>query len=332
MMDQVTPLTVLFADISSSTRIVKLYGDSRGREIIGKVLDRVAGAVRNRDGRVVDRVGDELMCAFPGPLQAVPAALEILAAVADGAAAGEYPEGLRLRIGLHHGSVVQEGERIFGDTIHTAKRMVDMAKADQILTTHETLSAVGSLPGMQCRPVDELRIKGHVKPLSIQEILPQGSSVTVLAGGASTPRTSSTERYVSCTIRCGGKEHILDVNRPVFKIGRDAASDWTIAHGCVSREHGRLEYQKGRIIFIDHSTNGTFVQENGASGMVRVHREQRWLRDNGVLRFGARDDAEEVLTLEYACQDGSLRASGSAQSAEASEPFSDQLGLAGLRR
>ncbi|MEE4329649.1 MAG: hypothetical protein V2J10_02200, partial [Wenzhouxiangella sp.] len=80
------------------------------------------------------------------------------------------------------------------------------------------------------------------------------------------------------------------------------------------------------------STNGTFVQENGASGMVRVHREQRWLRDNGVLRFGARDDAEEVLTLEYACQDGSLRASGSAGSAETREPFSDHLERAGLRR
>lgn len=303
MMDQVAPLTVLFADISSSTGIVKQYGDSRGREIIAKVLDRVAGAVKAREGRVVDRVGDELMCAFPSPQQAVPAALAVLAAVSDGAAAGEYPKGLRMRIGLHHGPVVQEGEHIFGDTIHTAKRMVDMAKADQILTTLDTLSAVGALPGTQYRPVDELRIKGHVMPLSIQEIMPEGSSVTILAGGVSTPRTSTGEHYARCTLRCGGNEHILDLNRPVFTVGRDAASDLTIAYGCISREHGRLEYQKGRVIFVDHSTNGTFVKENSASGMVLVHREQRWLRDKGVLRFGAREDADGVLTLEYACQE-----------------------------
>jgi len=302
-MDQVTPLTVLFADISSSTRIVKQYGDSRGREIIAKVLDRVAGAVTAREGRVVDRVGDELMCALPGPQQAVPAALGILAAVSDGATAGEYPQGLRMRIGLHHGSVVQEGERIFGDTIHTAKRMVDMAKADQILTTEDTLSEVGALPGAQYRPIDELRIKGHDKPMSIQEVLPAGSSVTVLAGGVSTRRRSTGEHYVRCTLRFDGKEHILDLNRPVFTVGRDISCDWSLAQNCVSREHGRLEYQKGRIIFVDHSTNGTFVQENGASGMVRVHREQRWLRDDGVLRFGARDDADGVLTLEYACEE-----------------------------
>jgi class 3 adenylate cyclase len=304
MKDQVAPLTVLFADISSSTGIVKQYGDRRGREIIAKVLDRVAAAIKAREGRVVDRVGDELMCAFPGPHQAVPAALEVQAAVSDGATAGEYPQGLRMRIGLHHGSVVQEGEQIFGDTIHTAKRMVDMAKADQILTTRDTLLAVGDLPGVQSRRVDELRIKGHVKPLSIQEILPEGSNMTVLAGGVATPRTSTGEHYVRCTLRYGGNEHVLDLNRPVFAVGRDDASDLPLAHGCVSREHGRLEYQKGRIIFVDHSTNGTFVSENSASGMVLVHREQRWLRDNGVLRFGARDDADGVLTLEYVCQEG----------------------------
>lgn len=302
MMEKVAPMTVLFADISSSTGIVKQYGDRRGRVIISKVLDRVAGAVNAREGRVVDRVGDELMCAFPGPQQAVSAALEALAAVSDGAAAGEYPAGQRMRIGLHHGSVVQEGERIFGDTIHTAKRMVDMAKANQILTTHDTLAAVGTLSGAQSRPVDELRIKGHVAPLSIQEILPEGSSATVLAGGASAPRKSTGEHYVRCTLRYGGHEHVLDLNRPVFTVGRDTASDLSVAHGCVSREHGRLEYQKGRIIFVDHSTNGTFVEETSVSGMVRVHREQRWLRDNGVLRFGAREDADGALTLEYTCQ------------------------------
>jgi pSer/pThr/pTyr-binding forkhead associated (FHA) protein len=125
----------------------------------------------------------------------------------------------------------------------------------------------------------------------------------VVAAGVQTPRTSTGEHYVRCKLRYGGKVHILDVDRPTFSIGRDGTSDLPLPHGCVSREHGRLEYQKGRIIFVDHSTNGTFVNEDNAAGMVLVHREQRWLRNTGVLRFGTRDDDEGVLTLAYACEE-----------------------------
>lgn len=305
MPDQATSLTVLFADISGSTGIVKQHGDRRGREIIGKVLDRVTKAVQGRGGRIVDRIGDELMCALPEPEQAVLASIDIQDTVADGALAGEYPTGVRMHIGLHHGPVVIEGERIFGDTIHTAKRMVDMAKAEQILTTQDTLANIDAVPAVQWRLVDEARIKGHVKPVAIFELLPEGSSMTVVAtGGVVAPRQSTGEHYLRCTLKHGSQMYVIDLERPTFSIGRDAVCDLPLPHGCVSREHGRLEFQKGRIIFVDHSTNGTFVNEANAPEMVLVHREQRWLRNTGLLRFGTREDEQGMLTLEYACEEG----------------------------
>lgn len=301
MTEQVESLTVLFADISSSTGIMKQHGDRAGRAIIKRCLDRVAKAVAAHDGRVVDRIGDELMCAIPGAEAGILTALEIRDEVEVGANEQEYPPDLRMHIGLHYGPVVIDGEQIFGDTIHTAKRMVDLAKADQALTTLSTLEeAGGEVTGAWWRPVDEIRIKGHVEPVAIYEVMRDDSAFTVFAKVAPAPQAAET--YVRCTLRFQDQTFVVDDTRPVFTIGRHAGCDLPLPVDCVSREHAKIEYQKGRFICVDRSTNGTFVSEASAAEPVLVHREERWLRDRGQLRIGSRDDPGQQVTLDYQCE------------------------------
>ncbi len=305
MTDQFETLTVLFADISDSTGIMKRYGDAAGRGIVQRCLARAATAVTRHDGRILGQIGDELMCAIPRARQAVLAGLDIQNQVAAGGRAKEYPAEVRMHIGLHRGPVVLDDGQIFGDTIHTAKRMVDLAKPDQILTTRDTLETAGSIPGVQWRRVDRIRIKGYEKPVAIFEVIRQDSNATILAPRAAAPCTG--EYYLGCTLRYGTRSYLLDASRPILTIGREKRCDLLIAQSCVSREHGRLEYQKGRIIFVDHSTNGTYVSEENAPALVLVHREQRWLRNRGLLRFGSRDDRSGRLSVGYRCETAAQR-------------------------
>jgi hypothetical protein len=77
-------------------------------------------------------------------------------------------------------------------------------------------------------------------------------------------------------------------------IGRVRPCNLAIPRGCVSRQHARVEYQKGRIIFIDHCTPFT---ENPSQEVILVRRERRWLRNSGSLRFGRPSDPNDDLTL-----------------------------------
>lgn len=301
-MQQPESLSVIFADISGSTRIIQRHGEPAARDIIKRCLKRVATAVTTHGGRVVNRIGDELMCTLPDVRQGIMATLEIQKQVRAGAKAEEYPADVRMHIGLHHGPVMVEGDQIFGDTIHVAKRMVDLAKPDQILATAGMLQDLGALPGIRWRPVDQIRIKGYDQAVSIFEIMREDVNMTLVSVSTAAPSTG--EHYACCHLRYGTATYLLDPSTPVFTIGREIGSDLAILEGCVSREHGRLEYQKGRIIYVDHSTNGTFIQEADTPELVLVHREQRWLRHYGLLRFGRREDEARELTLEYRCELG----------------------------
>lgn len=306
MSDQVERMTLLFADISNSTRIIQAHGDRVAHARIQACLDEVARAVREHAGEVRSQIGDELMCTFPTSRRAIGAALDIQERVKAGAASGLLPAEIRMHIGLHHGPVLVDADQLFGDTIHIAKRMVDLAKTDQILTTAETLQSAGPLADIRARLADEIRVKGYDQPMAIYEVMRQDPGVTLV--GQRILTAPAAECYARCQLDHGGHPFTLDATRPVFSIGREAGNDLVIAESCVSRNHGRLEYQKGRIIYIDQSTNGTSILEAGALEPIFLHREQRWLRSQGALRFGRRHDETGRLTLQYRCEGSSAEA------------------------
>ena len=128
MEEKTQNLVVVFADICNSTSYFRQHGDVEGRRIVMSCLERVTQTVVGLGGRIIDRIGDELLCVNPelsAGLQTGPAIQDAVTHAADD---GGLPAGMKMRIGLHFGPVVVDGERIFGDTIHTAKRLVDQAK------------------------------------------------------------------------------------------------------------------------------------------------------------------------------------------------------------
>jgi class 3 adenylate cyclase len=290
-------LMVLFADICSSTSYFRKYGDATGRRIVMDCLSLAIDTITGLGGKIVDRIGDEILCTNPNLESGLKTGPAIQESIADAAASGKLPAGLTMRIGFHYGPVVIDGDRIYGDTIHTAKRLVDLAKCDQILTSRDTLSAAPVVTLPTSRFVDRIRIKGQSNPVEIFELLRETSDLTQTAA----PLHAVGESYKACLLTYRHEEIVINEARPVLTIGRVPPCDIAIPQGCVSRQHARVEYQKGRIIVVDHSTNGTFLTENPSKKSILVRREQRWLRNTGALRFGRMEDPDGSLTLVYVC-------------------------------
>ena len=113
--------TVLFADIASSTEILREVGEMEGRSLIVRCLAVMTEVVEATGGEVVKRIGDELFCFYPEPDAAAHGASQMQQRVVDGHKNKEFAFPMRIRIGFEHGEVSTHGGEVYGTTIHTAK-------------------------------------------------------------------------------------------------------------------------------------------------------------------------------------------------------------------
>src|SRR5690606_6059905 len=125
-MSQSQPLTILFADVSGSTRLFEQRGDVEARRLIANVLDALTEVASRHGGKVIKTIGDEIMCTFPGAMQGVLAACDMQRRLAHDP---EFvKDNLAIRVGLHHGDALVEDGDVYGDAVNTAARMASLAK------------------------------------------------------------------------------------------------------------------------------------------------------------------------------------------------------------
>ncbi len=154
-------LAIMFADISGSTRLFEVLGDSNARAIIAETLHVLTDIVHTYSGKVIKTIGDEIMCTFPTADDATNAAcqmqedLDEINTTQD----ADKPE-IKIRVGLHFGPALLEGGDVFGDAVNVAARMAAQAKGGQIITTKTTLDLLEPIMQASARFVDNAPIKG----------------------------------------------------------------------------------------------------------------------------------------------------------------------------
>jgi class 3 adenylate cyclase len=274
-------LTVLFADVSDSTRLYESIGDTAAfgnvREVIG-LLRSITDAF---GGRVVKTIGDGLMCAFAGADAAANAAGEMQRQIAQRPPLKEGKK-LTIRVGFHFGPVIQEGEDVFGDSVNVAARMAGLALAGQAITTGETVAALSAQMREAVRRLDALPVKGKVEEVEVHELLWQASSERTVIPGRVAP-VSAPGGGPCIRLVHRGKE--LTFKDTLF-FGREAAGNHVVvASTMASRRHAKIELRGGRFVLVDQSSNGTFVTL-GSNAELKLRREEAILYGSGVISLG----------------------------------------------
>jgi len=291
-----TPLAVLFADVSGSTKLFERAGDLEARRLIAYLLDALGQVCSRHDGRMVKTVGDEILCVFACAIAAADAAVAMqrFTAVDDRARA----QGLGLRIGLHLGDCLVEADGdVFGDAVNTAARMVALAARDQVIVSKLTADA---LPGRPLRDLGEAHVAGKQAAIAIAEILWQddAAGMTMVQGARTLPDAAPLD----CTLRLEHRGCVIAL-RPdsaALTLGRDPSSGLVVDAACVSRGHAHIDWQRGHYVLSDRSTNGTWVQTEG-DGPQRLHRDALRLRRSGVIRLGKAIESGTDDLLYFRC-------------------------------
>src|SRR6188474_1227401 len=104
---------VLFADVSGSTKLYDTIGDAAAHDAIDLCVKLFSALTEQHGGRVIKTIGDEVMAIFPDAKMAARAAVDIQLGVSEMAPVEKVRLGVR--VGLHHGPVVERDGDVFGD-------------------------------------------------------------------------------------------------------------------------------------------------------------------------------------------------------------------------
>ncbi len=153
------PVTILFTDVEGSTDLRTRRGDAAAHEILREHEDLVRACVGEHGGREVKALGDGFMVVFASVRRALGCAIAIQQTV-DEQTWKAPGSGVRVRIGVNTGEVVDEGGDIYGQAVNAAARIAARAQGGEILVSEVTRQLAGSGPELTFRDRGRVRLKG----------------------------------------------------------------------------------------------------------------------------------------------------------------------------
>ena len=288
--------TVLFADVSGSTSLYETAGDDAALEAISACLAAARAATEASGGRVVKTMGDEIMSIFPEPDLAANAAAEIQARIeALPEVAGKK---LGVRVGFHHGPVLQRDDDVFGDTVNLAARLVAQAKKGEIILSTDTADLLGPVFRTMVRELHAITVKGKAEEVGLAELVwKRDVEATVVINVRHRSRIARN----ALRLRYRGQEVTRRRDSDSIGVGRDAANGLVVHDEMASRQHCTIERRQEHFVLRDHSTNGTYVTVEGEAELA-VLRSELHLRKHGWISFG-QPRAAGVEVVEFFIDD-----------------------------
>ena len=288
-----TEMSVLFADISGSTKLYDTLGDTQAKTLIDECIGIMRSIVARYNGRVIKTIGDEVMCVLPDADSGHLAAADMQLKIASLAVVANVRRAIR--VGFHFGPVIEENGDVFGDTVNMAARMAGLAKGMQIITTRATVDRLSAPLRDSTRGIAALSVKGKGDDVDVCEVIWQAGEDLTMA----TASIAATARSIKLELKHGAKEITLEQANSGITLGRDAGCQIVLADRMASRVHARIERRRDKFFVIDQSTNGTFVAFAGETEIV-LRREEVMLRGQGRIAFGHSVAESSEETVDFA--------------------------------
>src|SRR6202140_3910881 len=105
------------------------------------IIDELIASHR---GRIFNTAGDSVVADFASAVDAVQCAVAVQAAITTENAGGAVNEPMQLRIGVHVGDVMVDGENLLGDGVNIAARLEALAEPGMICVSAAARDHVGN--------------------------------------------------------------------------------------------------------------------------------------------------------------------------------------------
>jgi class 3 adenylate cyclase/streptogramin lyase len=159
----------LIADVRGYTLFTQLRGDEAAAKLAAKFAEVAREGVQARAGRVIELRGDEALCVFPSPRQAIRAAVELQDRFVDETLA-DPALPLGVGIGLDAGEAVPVEGGYRGGALNLAARLCGQAGPGEILASREIVHLARRVEGVIYADRGEVTFKGLPDPVKVIDV------------------------------------------------------------------------------------------------------------------------------------------------------------------
>ena len=171
--DDVHIRTFLIADVRGWTVFTQEHGDEGAGKLAAKFARLVREVVEGRGGKLLELRGDEAMCVFGSPRQAIRAAADVQERfVEETLADPELP--LTVGIGLDAGEAVKVEGGYRGGALNLAARLCSQAVAGEILASREVAHLARRVEGVTYQDRGSISLKGLSEPVAFVRVVSDG--------------------------------------------------------------------------------------------------------------------------------------------------------------
>jgi len=142
---------IMFTDMVGYTSLMQ-ENESRARELIQRHRELMKPLVEKHGGKILQYVGDGTFITFDSAIEAVNCGYEIQYVL-------KVDKELSLRIGIHIGDVVIDGDEVYGDGVNVASRLEPMAEPGGICVSQEVYRQIKSHPEISAKPLGKVALK-----------------------------------------------------------------------------------------------------------------------------------------------------------------------------
>ena len=143
---------IVFTDIVGFTRL-SAENQSKSSALIKKQREAFKPIVKNYNGTWVKEMGDGLLLTFDTITDAVKSSIEMQRVSKD-------IEGLNLRIGIHLGEVIVDGNDVLGDDVNIAARIEPFSAPGGIAISNKVNDAIIREEGYETKYIGKPNLKG----------------------------------------------------------------------------------------------------------------------------------------------------------------------------
>jgi adenylate cyclase len=161
---------ILAADVVGYSRLMEADEEGTRSRFNGCLQSIVKPTLEEHAGRLVKTMGDGFLVEFPSVLGAVQAAVDIQSGWSRHQQDEPADKRLQLRIGVHSGDVIVEGDDIHGDGVNIAARLEGLAEPNGICISAMIREGIRNKVDVALSDLGEKSLKNIAEPVHVYHV------------------------------------------------------------------------------------------------------------------------------------------------------------------
>jgi adenylate cyclase len=186
---------ILSADVKGYSRLMEDNEEATVHTITG-YRELMVNQIRNRNGRIVDAKGDNVLAEFSSVVDAVESAVTIQQELKKENATLPEHRRMQFRIGVNLGDVIEEGETLYGDGVNIAARLEGLAEGGGICISGTVYDHVEGKVSSKLEYVGEKTVKNIKKPIRVYRVVMETKTALSLSKDIQLPAAPFTSLHL----------------------------------------------------------------------------------------------------------------------------------------